>query len=380
MSETGRRTRRAPASGTRRLSGARRGPRWLLGLLAMLVLVGMLAEPVRLRAVAATTVADALDLPVVRLVAAEVSRERTRLDGVEGDRYDVGPDAQAVVLIPGAAPRGIEDPRIVQLAEAIARAGRTVFVPQLEVYEETLVTTDVDRLVAATLALSDEQRGPAVLVGTSFGGSLGMLAAADERLDGRVALVASFGAYADLLGVLQAVTTGHSLVGDRLIAWEDPHPDAEQIVRDQLADLLEPADRRQLRRLLDDRLAVADADGPARAAHALLVNDDPTRTDALARRLPAEVRQRLAEVSPVSVADDLDVPVVAMHSVQDPAIPFGELRRLEEAIPHARIITLERFDHVELDLQGPRDVLEALGDLRRTWRFATHVLAAESAG
>jgi pimeloyl-ACP methyl ester carboxylesterase len=103
-----------------------------------------------------------------------------------------------------------------------------------------------------------------VLVGTSFGGSLGMLAAADERLDGRVALVASFGAYADLLGVLQAATTGHSLVGDRLIAWEDPHPDAEQIVRDQLADLLEPADRRQLRRLLDDRLEVADADRPAR--------------------------------------------------------------------------------------------------------------------
>ncbi len=380
MSDTGSRTRRARASRTRRRPGARRGPRWLLALLAMRALVGMLAEPVRLRAVAATTVAEALDLPVVRPAAAEVTRERTDLDGVEGDLYEVGPDAPAVVLIPGAAPRGIEDPRIVQLAEAIARAGRTVFVPQLEVYEETLVTADIDRLVAATRALSDEPRGPAVLLGTSFGGSLGMLAAADDRLEGRVALVASFGAYADLLGVLQAATTGHSLVGDQRIAWEDPHPDAEQIVRDQLADLLDPADRRQLRRLLDDTLAVADADGPARAAHALLTNEDPARTAALARRLPTEVRQRLAEVSPVTVADDLDAPVLAMHSVRDPAIPFGELRRLEEALPHARIITLERFDHVELDLQGPRDVLEALGDLRRTWRFATEVLAAESAG
>ena len=336
----------------------------------------MLAEPVRLRTVAATTVADALDLPVVRPAAPEVTRERTRLDGVEGDLYEVGPDATAIVLIPGAAPRGIEDPRIVQLAVAIARAGRTVFVPQLEVYEETLVTADIDRLVRATLALSDERRGPAVLVGTSFGGSLGLLAAADERLDGRVALVASFGAYADLLGVLQAVTTGYSLVDGRRIAWEDPHPDAEQIVRDQVADLLAPADRRQLRRLLDGGLEPADADPPARAAHELLTNDDPTRTGALARRLPAEIRQRLAEVSPVSVAADLDMPVVAMHSVQDPAIPFGELRRLEEALPHAHIITLERFDHVELDLDGPRDVLEALGDLRRTWRFATEVLAA----
>ena len=356
------------------------GPRWLVALLAVLVLVGTLAEPVRLRAVAATTVADALDLPVVRPAAPEVTRERTRLNGVEGDRYDVGPDAQAVVLIPGAAPRGIEDPRIVQLAEAIARAGRTVFVPQLEVYEETLVVADVDRLVAATLALSDEQRGPAVLVGTSFGGSLGMLAAADDRLAGRVALVASFGAYADLLGVLQAVTTGTSLVGERRIAWEDPHPDAEQIVRDQLASLLEPADRRQLRQLLDGTLEVAEADRPARAAHALLTNEDPARTDALARRLPEQVRQRLAEVSPIAVADELDVPVLAMHSVRDPAIPYGELRRLEEAVPHAHIITLERFDHVELDLQGPRDVLEALGDLRRTWRFATEILAAGSAG
>lgn len=367
---------RTETSGRRRPTSTRR--RWLLAaaLLALLGLVAVLAGPVRVRAVAATTVADALDLPVVRPAAPEVTREPTRLGGVEGDLYEVGGDAPAVVLIPGAAPRGIDDPRIVRLAEAVARAGRTVFVPQLEVYEQTLVTADVDRIVAVTRALTGHGRGPAVLVGTSFGGSLGLLAAADERLAGRVALVATFGAYADLVGVVQAVTTGTSLVGGRSIPWEEPHPDAPEVVREQLVSLLPPGDRRELRRLLDGELDPAEAGATARLAHELLTNEQPARTRALVRRLPATVRQRLAEVSPVTVADDLDVPVVAMHSVRDPAIPVGELRRLEAALPHARIIVLERFDHVGLELDGPRDVIAALGDLRRVWRFATEVLAA----
>ena len=348
-------------------------------MLALLGLVTLLAEPVRVRAVAATTMADALGLPVVRPAAAEVERERTILAGVEGDLYDVGPDEPAVVLIPGAAPRGIEDPRIVRLAEAVARAGRTVFVPQLEVYEQDLVTDDIDRIVAVTRALSGPERGAAVLVGTSFGGSLGLLAAADDRLADRVALVATFGAYVDLVGVLQAVTTGRSLVDGEEIPWPDPHPDAEQIVAEQVASLLPAAHRRELQRLLDGDADREDAGAPAVAAYDLLTHDDPARTQALAERLPEPARERIAEVSPATVADALvDVPVIAMHSVRDPAIPYGELRRLEQALPHARLVTLERFDHVELDLDGPGDVVEALGDLRRVWHFTTTVLTGRS--
>jgi pimeloyl-ACP methyl ester carboxylesterase len=343
----------------------------------VLGLVVALVQPLRVRAVAAATLADALDLPVLRPFAPDVERVPTTLAGVEGDLYETGSADPAVVLVPGAAPRGLGDRRIVGLAEAVAAAGRTVFIPELEVYGETLVTADVDRIVRVTAELADEHRGPVVLIGASFGGSLALLAATDGRLEGRVAKVATFGAYFDLLGVLQAATTGVSLVDGQRIPW-DAHPRADEIVREQLTGLL-PADQRHpLEQALAGHRDPEDLDDPARAAYDLVTSDDPTRTVALAERLPAEARQRIAEVSPAAVADRIDVPVVAMHSLVDPTIPYGELLRLEGALPHAHIVTLERFDHVGLELDSVRDWVDAAGDLRRSWSFTTQVLDAQS--
>jgi hypothetical protein len=77
------------------------------------------------------------------------------------------------------------------------------------------------------------------------------------------------------------------------------------------------------------------------------------------------------------MASAIEAPVVAMHSTDDPAIPYGELPRLGELVPHARLITLDRFEHVDLELDSPRDLLRAGGDLLAVWRFATHVLSAQ---
>lgn len=356
--------------------------RWPLKVVAVLAVAGLLAttvQPIRVRLVAAATMAEALDLPVVRAFAASVQRHDTDVGGVRGDLYDPGPSAPGIVLVPGAAPRGRDDSRVVRLADAVARSGRAVFVPELEVYNEDLVLDDVDRIVRATMALSGPERGPAVLVGTSFGGSLGLLAAVDPRLEGRLALVATFGAYFDLVGVAQAVTTGVSLVGDREFEWE-PHPLAEGIVADQLVALLPPGERSAVRDALDGDRHPDILTPAGRAVRALLTNDDPARTFALAADLPEDVRERLSAVSPSSVADRLTVPIVAMHSTDDPAIPYGELVRLGTDVPHATRITLDRFLHVDIDLSSPGSWVDAIGDLRRVWRFATMVLDAQDGG
>jgi hypothetical protein len=152
---------------------------------------------------------------------------------------------RAILLVPGATPSGRDDRRVVAIAEALARADRVVVVPELEVYGEDLVPADVDRLVALTGALA-ASHGPVVIAGISFGASLGLVAAADPQVAGEVALVATFGAYADLAGVVQAATTGVSLVGDQRIPW-DPHPRALDVVREQLLGLLDADDRGRCR-------------------------------------------------------------------------------------------------------------------------------------
>ncbi|GGI04857.1 alpha/beta fold hydrolase [Egicoccus halophilus] len=357
----------------------RRWPRVALALVVVLALLAGLVATVptlRMRALAAVTALDAIGVDVPRPMAAPAEPGRRTVAGVSGTWLSPDDDAPVVLLVPGAAPEGLDDPRIVRVAEALARSGRAVFLPELRVYDQQLVTDDVEDLVRMTTTLADE-RGPVALVGASFGGSLGLLAAADERLgDEQLTLVAAFGAYVDLLGVVQAGTTGTALVGEQALDWE-PHPLADEVIREQLVALMPDEYREGLVAVLDGERAPEDLPAEARAAYELATNDDPRRTRELATRIPERLQRRLAEVSPVTVADRIDTPVVAMHSTEDPTIPYSELVRLGHAVPHAELLTLTAFSHVDLNLDGAGDWWAALGDLRVVWRFVAEILAAQ---
>jgi pimeloyl-ACP methyl ester carboxylesterase len=347
----------------------------IVALLLLVAMLAVLARPVGFRVVALMTVAEGLGLDVPRPFAPAVERVRDVIGGVEADRYapsvnGVSLDDRAIVLVPGAAPAGRDDDRVVAIAIALARASRTVVVPELEVYGEDLVPDDIERIVDVAGVLSRDH-GPVVLAGLSFGGSLSLIAADDSRLAGRVALVATFGAYADLAGVIQAVTTGESVVDGERIGW-DPDPRAAEVVEEQLLRLLEHDDREEVDAVLAGERDADELPPPLRSVVEILDEDDPARVMELLTRTPPEVQDRIAEVSPVTVAPDLQVPIVALHARDDPVIPYGELRRLERAYPDTDAITLITFDHV-----GPGDDegwWVAARDLWRTARFVDRVL------
>lgn len=345
------------------------------GILTALAVVAWLVPASRARLTAAGTVAEAFEVPWWRPFAPTVAVRDERVADIPVDVYDVGGDAPAVVLVPGAVPAGRDDPRVQRLARVLARAERRLVVPELEVYGERLVEADVQRLVDLGLALSSSHgREDVVFVGISFGGSLALVAAADPRLDGRVGGVATFGAYADLVGLVQAATTGVSVVGDRTVPW-DADPRAEEVVRAELTALLPPEAARAVRAALaaDDPARLPPGD--ARVVYELLTTDDPGRTYRLFGDLPAEIRERVAVVSPVSVADRLsEVPVVAMHSRDDPVVPFGELLRLGAAVPEAGLFAVEGLEHAGLEVTAPGGWISALDDLETVWSFAGRAL------
>lgn len=238
-----------------------------------------------------------------------------------------------IVLAIGVTPEGPADPRVRRLADALARTGRTVFVPRLALADRRLTYEDVDRLVQAVATL-DRGRG-VVAVGFSFGGAYSLIAAADPRTEGHLRAVATFGAYAELLGFLTEMRSelrdqeavleliaGHELVGEE---------------RDRVVAVLE-----------------------GRAE----VEDLPERLLALARQL-----------SPVTYADEVDVPVVLLHATGDETVPDRELRLLADAFPQARVHTVELFTHVDLHAH-PGKAVDLLRDLWTLWRFAVTVLGA----
>ena len=360
-----------------------RSVRRTVGLVAVVVVVVLLLASPWLagRIVAGATVLEGLGIAGPRPFASAVERHPGTLAGIGVDRYApasaddevFGGARRAILLIPGATPSGRDDRRVVAIAEALARAGRVVVVPELEVYGEDLVPADVDRLVALTGALADVH-GPVVIAGISFGASLGLVAAADPRIAREVALVATFGAYADLAGVVQAATSGVSLVGDQRIPW-DPDPRALDVVREQLLGLLDADDRGKVQAALASRSDPADLPTELRAVHDLLVAEDPTLTMALVERSPPVVRDRIAAVSPARAGAGLTVPVIALHAADDPVIPYGELARLDTVIGEVEPLTLVTFDHVGIGTDR-HSWWTTARDLWQTTRFVDRILRA----
>ena len=352
----------------------RRALPWIAGVVALVIALGFL-PPIQARAKGLALVLEALGAHVPHPFAPRVARHTVTWDGVRGDLYGPGAAAPGIVLVHGAAVLGKDDPRLVRLARSLARAGRLVFVPQLELAQRRFVPEDLDRIVRAVVALGERDGSTTLpsLLGISYGGSFALVAAADPRIRGGLTQVAVFGAYFDLAGVIQAVTTGVSIVGDRRIPWNGP-PEARAILEEGAADLAPAASRAGLAEALARR-DPSDLSADGRALYELLVNRDPERTRELVARLSPRARRVFERFSPSSVAGGIEAPVIAMHSLDDPAVPFAEAIRLSRGLPEARLVVVRGFRHV--DFRARRDLGTALGDLRGAWRFASWLLAAQ---
>ena len=342
-------------------------------ILTGVVVVGLALLPaVRNRISAAATLLDALGVSVPRPFAPDVKPETAEVGGVMGRLYTPG-DYPAVLVVPGAAPDGVTDARVNALARALARAGRTVFIPELDLYREQFTKADLKRIVDAVVGLAEFSGRPVAVLGISYGGSFSLVAAADPRMEGRLSRVATLGAYYDLEGVIQAVTTGGSTVDDRFIPWDGP-PIAEVVLATRTAELLPEEEQKSFLASLDGRLDPKHLSPGARALHDLLANDDPWHTSELAERLPPSLRSLIEGFSPSRVADQITVPVLAMHSIDDPVVPYAELIRLEAGMPQAEISTVRLFRHVDFDPASPSGWWTLTPDMWKVWRLTTWIL------
>lgn len=323
------------------------------------------------RLTSAATLAEAVGGPVARPLADDVRHRELRVGDTPADLYDPGSPSVGLLLVPGAAPAGRDDVRVLRLATALARSGRRVLVPELALYGGRFVESDLDVLVESVETLHELTGRAVTVLGFSLGGSLGLVAAAERRARSLVDTVATFGAYADITGLLQAVATGVSVVDGERYPWEPP-PQATAALRQLALELTPPTERVQLAAVLDSGSGAARLPPAARAAYNLVTVSRPDDVPRLVDRLPTRSRALLTRFSPAAVAEDVDAQVLAMHSRDDPAVPYAELLRLRTAFPSARTYTVDSFRHV--DFQMDAGLLAVLRDISTAWRFADDVL------
>ncbi len=292
-----------------------------------------------------------------------------------------------LVLVPGLAAGGKDDPRLVGLAHALARVRFRVLVPEIGGLKQIRASADDPRAVAAAaVALeehlkSDGSEPNIGVAGISYAAGPGLLAALSDEARASIDFVFSVGGYYDLKAAITFFTTGRYRenpdrpwryrVPNAYGKWAFARNNADRVTDPQDRILLHAMAERKLRKLdapIDDLVPRLGAEG--RAVYALLENQDPDKVPILVLALPSAIRRDI-EALDVSRRDlsRLRARLILVHGRDDAIIPWTESAALARAAPHglAELYLVDNLAHVELQ-KGD------LGDTVTLWEAAYRLL------
>ena len=301
----------------------------------------------------------------------------------QADLYRPGEPAQAgIVLVPGAARAGKDDPRLVSLASTLARARFLVLVPEIRNLRALRVHAADAHVVADAFAhLLDRPELPdgsrAGIGAFSYAVGPAVLAALTPNIRERVDFVLGVGGYHDPQRVVTFFTTGYYQKDGR---WQYLQPNRYGkwvFVQGNVERLSDSGDRQALHRIAEDKLQepANDVDHlrsrltpEGHAVLALLENQDPVHTTALIADLPAAIR---TELDALNLANKdllrLHARLILLHGPDDAIIPYTESIALAAAVPagQSRLFIVDGLAHVDvrpfgIDRGAMRRAIDAL--------------------
>lgn len=355
----------------------RRWVQWLVGMA-----VAAIACALALRFGPAVLLVLALAAPATEVwlkpLGATWAREEIGLEAdaraLAADLYRPRASRGALLLVHGLSRAGRRQPDLERLARLLAQRGLLVLVPHFEGLAAFRLSGREVAEISAGLRHLKGLSDTVGVVGFSFGAGPALLAAAETP---GLALVGSFGGYADLRHVITFVTTGvHRHAGARWAGRQEDY-NRWKLLALLVAFVDDPRDRERLeivaaRKLAhprDDTRAIEGTLGAgARALLALAVNRREEAVADLLAALPPRVQEALEQLSPLRVMPRQRTRVLIAHGVGDDSIPFTESVRLAEASPgpgSARLVLLRSFHHT-----GPPGAWRSLVDgLADGWRL-----------
>ena len=286
----------------------------------------------------------------------------------------------AILLVPGAAEQGKDDPRLVAFANSMARVGFTVLVPNLpEVQQLHLGPENIRELVAGFQHLESlhpaGMKHPMGMAAFSYAAGPAVLAALDQEIGKRVDFVIAVGGYYSIEHVLRFMTTGRYDADGRQ-EYLEPRPYGRLVFVSSQMDFLSRGDRQVFERMIERQKQDPDAaldsfaaelDEGGRAIFRFLENRDPDRVQELIQALPQVVRANLTALDPSRHdLSRLHARLILIHGRYDDMIPYTESLVLSAAAPQAEAFIVRGLEHV--------DIPPGMGDRYTMWRAVRAIL------
>ncbi len=307
-------------------------------------------------------------------VMGEPSRQEVFYDTSSGrgsaDLYTPAGDevTSGVLLFLGVNPAGRDDPRVVGLAEGLARSGAVVMIPWSEGMTSLRVRPEeIEDLIGAFRYMAAHPRVDAERAGVGgfcVGASLLTVAAADPRISEDVKFVNFFAGYYDARDLAAAVLSESRYYNGVVEPWQPDKLSREVVTAQLIEGMSDPAEAAALSGAFVDGGAPLDAatlssmSDEARTVHRLLSGPDAVEARRLIDTLPEPSLETLRRISPSESVEGLKARVLIMHDRADGLVPSDESRRLADALA-------ERgdFQHTEFSLFQHLDPTKPVGPL-----------------
>jgi pimeloyl-ACP methyl ester carboxylesterase len=293
----------------------------------------------------------------------------------EADLYTpAGTSRAALVLVPGLTPAGKSDPRLVDLAETLARMGFTVLVPEVPGFRSYRVAADdIDVLADAlhhveTLPSMDARR-PVGIGAFSYAVGPALIAATRAGIAERVDFVVGVGGYYDLRSLIAYYTTGaHRGDGD----GPTPYDTGKWFFAMGIANRLPDENDRRIIEGAARRAVFAGGSGlepvnlagltPGGAAFMeLLENTRAERVPGLLAQLPRDLKDEISALNPAEKdLGRLSARLILLHGRNDQIIPYTQSVALAGAVPgdQVQLFLIDGLAHVALEpTWGDVDIL-----------------------
>jgi pimeloyl-ACP methyl ester carboxylesterase len=249
-----------------------------------------------------------------------------------------------LVLLHGVQHKGIEEPRLINFAQALAGAGLEVMTPELKDLADYHVSPPtVDQIGMAAVILSNQLHQARVgTLGLSFAGGLALLAATRPEYANNMAFVVSIGGHDDLARVSRFFATNTIERPDGSVASFSAHEYGVLVLAySHLEDFFAapdvPAARDAMRLWLHEQADLSrqaashlSPEGKAKLDQIL------HHRDQIQQQLLDEIKlhgDEMAAVSPHGRLGGLTVPTLLLHGSGDAVIPTTETQWLAQDVP-----------------------------------------------
>ena len=295
------------------------------------------------------------------------------------------PNAPALVLFHGVHHMGIDEPRMVGFAAAMASCGLRVLTPELPDIKDYHISKDSVRTIGESVRwFANQTGGPVGVMGLSFSGGLALVAAADPLYHPEFKFILAVGAQDSMERVTQYYRTGADVRPDGTTEVLPAHEYGPLVIEyEYLEDFLPSQDLGPVRAVLrahlyEDKEAEAQAlskvtDAQKRQALELM---DPSSPETRAR-IAAVIARHTAEMeglSPRGRLKRLRTPVYLLHGEADNVIPSAETLWMASELPREdlkEMLISPILSHVDMD-----DTKPSLMDQWRLVHFFALVMRA----